>query len=425
MDKKQIPNNSFNTLIIGGGPAGSGLFMKSIKDGTLNQLLSGGLCLIEASDRLVSGQLDRYMVNSDTHSNVFLECLEGRAKDTFKLDRLKDGIDTFNEYADKSIPLNKTGVLLDPLGLQLIELIDQHPSSFVAINTEAEEVHENQDGGYRIITKDHQIFQAKKIVIACGGRPRSSQLDLKYQNKAVHSDDVIKSKAEFSKLNPGDSIIIVGGSHSAFSAAHYLLENHEPLISATQPIEIWANEPPKIYFPSPEIAHAAKYEAFTEDDVCPLTNRVYRLAGLRMDGRELFMNMLGINDVVQEKRVVLKIINKSEGIPSAVLDEANLIIEATGYNFNMPKFYNQKKERMSFLGEKSFHWVNDDCQLVLANGEALSKVFAIGLASGFLPSGELGGEKSFHGQANGIWYYQNLIANIILKQLHENTPIMP
>ncbi len=426
MDKKQIPKNTFNNLIIGGGPAGTGLLMKSIKDGTIDQLFSNGFGLIEASDRLVTGQLDSYLVNSDTYSNVFLEFLEGQAKNVFNLEGLKNGIKTFKDHRDHSIPLTKTSILLDKIGLQLMELIDQHHGSSLAMNTKVIEVHKNKDGTHRVITEDHQIFQTKKLVIACGAKPKSSQVDIKYRKKTIHSDEVIKGKAKekISELHPGDKIIIIGGSHSAFSAAYYLLENHESLISEDHPIEIWANEPPKVYFPSPEIARASKYCDFTDDDICPVTNRVFRLAGLRMDGRKLFMNMLGINENFKEKRVVLKTFNKSDQMPSVVLNNANLIIEATGYRFNMPKFYNEEKEEMSFLGDETHHRVNKDCQLLLSNGEYLKNVYAIGLASGFLPGGQMGGEKSFNGQTNGLWYYQNIIADIILKQLDENFTIM-
>ena len=53
-----------------------------------------------------------------------------------------------------------------------------------------------------------------------------------------------------------------------------------------------------------------------------------------------------------------------------------------------------------------------------AGGNPLPHLFAIGLAAGFVPYGKLGGEKSFRGQANGLWLWQNdvgaMIADAIL-----------
>jgi hypothetical protein len=44
-------------------------------------------------------------------------------------------------------------------------------------------------------------------------------------------------------------------------------------------------------------------------------------------------------------------------------------------------------------------------------------VFGIGLASGHVPDGRLGGEASFSGKANGLWLWQNDIGQMIIDQL--------
>ena len=50
-----------------------------------------------------------------------------------------------------------------------------------------------------------------------------------------------------------------------------------------------------------------------------------------------------------------------------------------------------------------------------------SGLYGIGLAAGFVPWGALGGEKSFIGQANGLWLWQNDIGQMILDQLLEKS----
>jgi hypothetical protein len=49
-----------------------------------------------------------------------------------------------------------------------------------------------------------------------------------------------------------------------------------------------------------------------------------------------------------------------------------------------------------------------------ANGNPLPHLFAIGLASGFVPYGKLGGEPSFRGQANGLWLWQSDVGGLIV-----------
>ncbi|MBK7668363.1 MAG: hypothetical protein IPJ32_14105 [Sphingobacteriaceae bacterium] len=52
-----------------------------------------------------------------------------------------------------------------------------------------------------------------------------------------------------------------------------------------------------------------------------------------------------------------------------------------------------------------------------ADENVIENVFGVGLASGFVPSGKLGGEKNFRGQTNGYWLYQNGVGEIIADQI--------
>jgi hypothetical protein len=46
-------------------------------------------------------------------------------------------------------------------------------------------------------------------------------------------------------------------------------------------------------------------------------------------------------------------------------------------------------------------------------GNVIDNLYTIGLASGFVPSGKLGGEKNFSGQTNGYWLYQHGVGEIV------------
>jgi hypothetical protein len=47
----------------------------------------------------------------------------------------------------------------------------------------------------------------------------------------------------------------------------------------------------------------------------------------------------------------------------------------------------------------------------------LPQLFGIGLAAGFVPSGRLGGEITFRGQANGLWLWQHDVGSLIISAL--------
>jgi hypothetical protein len=57
------------------------------------------------------------------------------------------------------------------------------------------------------------------------------------------------------------------------------------------------------------------------------------------------------------------------------------------------------------------------CRLLDARSAPITGLFGIGMASGFVPGGSMGGEPSFHGHTNGVWLYQNDIGARILDQV--------
>jgi hypothetical protein len=101
------------------------------------------------------------------------------------------------------------------------------------------------------------------------------------------------------------------------------------------------------------------------------------------------------------------------------LSGARICIVAYGYKFNMPEVITGNGTRIGFAGEKSGHWVDQSSQLVSEDGSTIQGLYAIGLSTGFIPSGELGGEPSFEKQTNGLWYYQNLLGGKIVSALIE------
>jgi len=146
---------------------------------------------------------------------------------------------------------------------------------------------------------------------------------------------------------------------------------------------------------------------------------------MRFDGRALLMDLLGI-DGGSEPRAELQRLDSVEGELDEILAEADLIVPAFGYRPRAVPMFAENGQPIRLRGcESKGALVDDDCRVVelSANGERpLSNVFGIGLASGFIPSGDLGGEPSFRGQTNGFWLYQNDVGQIVLSRLLAQTP---
>lgn len=411
--------------IIGGGPAGTGTILKAMKDGRFEEMVAGGLAVIESSSTLIEGSITKYNVNSDTLSDVFLECLEGETGRYLDLGLLHEEIETVRQFHGRSIPLPALQPFLRKLGDLLLGYLQQHPQCTVHINTRATAMQRRPNNSIAIACSSNIAIEAENVILSTGATASScthfaGEVDLlPYQHKSITSDQLIASvhdattKKLLAELPESPDIVILGGNHSAFSAADYLLKQKQWNFKNGS-ISIWSTHAPKIFFSSQEEAIRHNYTDFTHDDICKLTNRVYRLAGLRMDGRALYMKMQQMNGA-QEKRAALHFYSKNSQMESQ-LQSAGLVVNALGYGFNVLPFHDSEG-RVITIRNNNGHWVNNNCQLIGTDDQPIPGLFAVGLGTGFIPSGKLGGESGFTGQTNGLWYYQNATAELLLEHL--------
>jgi hypothetical protein len=211
-------------------------------------------------------------------------------------------------------------------------------------------------------------------------------------------------------------VVILGGSHSAFSAVWALTNLLPPNMFSPASIQLLYRNRLRIFYPSAEEALLDNYLDFTAQDICPVTNRVFRLGGLRGDARQLWRRLSGRPRTEPESRVVLQRINAlSPSVLRTQLEEADLIICALGYRPHTIPFFDAGGRRVPLMADLGLRSVDSGCRVRLTDGRALPNVFSLGLASGYLPYGHMGGEASFVGQQNSLWLYQNDIGHTVYK----------
>ena len=143
---------------------------------------------------------------------------------------------------------------------------------------------------------------------------------------------------------------------------------------------------------------------------------VYRLAGFRLEARDLVLRMLGIDGRAPEPRVAMHRIEGDDPAAQAVLRNADLVIGALGYRpFALP--LSDASGPIPLAAHHGKAMVDRHCRVVGVDGEPVGGVYGIGLAAGFVPWGAMGGERSFVGQANGLWQWQNDVGLMIVDQL--------
>jgi hypothetical protein len=394
----------FGLAIVGAGPAGTGPLLSAAKLGKLDSFLDPGIALIEKTTCL-GGTIGNYDLTANSLGTSFVECLEGPFSPKLFPGVIQDEStrDLFeNRLHTPRLPL--VGHYISLLGDALRGLLEKHPRSRVFTNTAATAIYLG-DETVTVKCADREI-RARHVLLAMGGESmRCAALD-NWRDKTISSDDVLIAGGlqKTLQLLPGDAqIAIVGGSHSGFCVANALLYR---LPTTDVRVTIICRREPRIFYATRGEADADAYP-YAEADVCPFTQRVNRLGGLRFEEKELWRKLNG--RAPADGRVEMRVARLDDC--ANLLDNADLIISAVGYRMRTLPIFDRNSNPVRLA--RNLPLVDERCRLLLADGTPAKRLFGSGLGSGYRPAGMLGGEPSFDGQQNSLWLYQHGIGAII------------
>lgn len=423
-------------VVVGGGPAGSALLCAAGKAGRLDELARAGIVMVDRGDRIGAGRLGRYAITSDSSAETFLSA------DAALPAGLSLGDDAtasaIRAHAGSlGVPLGKVGAYLDRLGDALATRLGSLGGEVLG-GHEVVYAQRGGDGLWRVRARSVADggtveLTTRGLVIATGGHQPAirlaeesvagASLVQRCGDRLIQSDTLLAEggiEAIAARL-PADRplrIAVVGGSTSAVTAAVRLLKSRMTISPGG--LCLLHRRPLRPFYPSAEAAHEDGFHDFGDDDICPVSGFVYRLGGFRLEARELVVHALGIGGRVGDPRLRLhQIAHDDDAEAARLLDEADLVVAAFGYRpYALPLVDAVGRSiRLRADGPVRGPMVDDRCRVIDADGEAVPGVYGIGLAAGFVPSGTLGGEKSFRGQANGLWMWQNDVGRLIVEQL--------
>ncbi len=150
-----------------------------------------------------------------------------------------------------------------------------------------------------------------------------------------------------------------------------------------------------------------------------MSGQVYRLAGFRLDSRELLLSVRGTAGRGPERRVAfLRVLPEDpEGVDRA-LASADLVVAAMGYAPRLLTVLDPQGAEVPLAGsERGRAAVDDRCRVLDREGRPVPGLHGLGLGMGFVPTGRFGGEPSFRGQANGLWLWQNDVGSMVADAL--------
>jgi dTDP-4-amino-4,6-dideoxygalactose transaminase len=429
-----------DTVLIGGGPAGTAMLISASKQGLLPDL-ARGLAVVERSAQLGGGQLGSYAITSDSTAETFLSA----AKDNphAEIAALVDhpgGREIARHAGRLGVPLARTGAFLDALGQRIGEVVTAHGGSLLMQHA-ALESRQTSAGLWQTTVRDgvtgaERTLLSRHIVLATGGYQHPGDVaaaEVAGQTLGDRLGDRLLPSDGFLRLGgvdrlrarladrPAPKIAIIGASTSALASAALLLKSDLALGAGA--LTLLHRQPLRPFYPSAEAALADGFTDFGEDDICPVSGFVYRLAGFRLEARELVLRMLGIGGRAPDPRLrLLRLDGSCDAEVGAALDSADIVIGALGYRPHALPLFAADGSRIALSADAPGRprLTDQQCRVIDAAGEPLPGAFGIGLAAGFVPEGALGGERSFRGKANGLWLWQNDVGQMIVRQIAEN-----
>ena len=424
-----------STVVVGGGPAGTALLNAATKRGLLPRF-ARDLLLVERDDGVGGGRLGRYAITSDSTATTFLTAVKDNAHP--ELAALVDhpAGRAVAAHADAmGVPLVEVGPLLRVTGERLAALTRDH-GGHVLTGHEVLGARQGGDGLWQLrirrLADGHEFDQlARNVVIATGGHQPIDRLAVQQVagaplaelagDRLVQSDDVLtlggfEKVADLLAAKRSPRIAVIGGSTSALTTVALLLKSRPALPLGAGGITLLHRRPLRPFYHSVEAAHAEGFTDFGADDICPVSGFVYRLAGFRLEARELVLRMLGVDGRSPDPRVALhRIAGDDDEAARAMVRGADLVIAALGYRPLALPVTGADGAPLALAASLGRPMVDRHCRVVDPAGAPLPGLYGIGLAAGFVPWGALGGESSFRGQANGLWLWQNDVGLMIVE----------
>lgn len=437
------PARHFHSLIVGGGPAGTGPLVYGAWSGRLPELLDRGLAVVEAGTSLGDGRLGRYVINSNSTGATFLECLEHGVSDAYLQRTLASPLPAeVNRYRDDVLPLALAGKLLRSIGDDLCGAAEQSTASKVYLRTRAEEIRVVGPGRFEVSLKsaaDAAVTRvsASRVLIATGGNARvacdagASLAAACRDNGAkslpmmMTSDELLTEAGRRSAeawLDGFDApqVVVVGGAHSALSSAWLLLERMRGEFSFDDGAILLLNRAPiKVYYDTLEAARADGYAEFGPDDVGG-KGQVYPIAGLRGNAKALYRQIAGIGDATPEPRVrVLPLPTGPAQWRALPVDwqRLALVVFSTGYVQPSLAIRSVRGAPISLHGHYTERYVDQSSRVLDALGAPIPGLYATGFTTGFSPVQMLSGEPSYQGKENSVWLCQHLLGESLFNAL--------
>jgi hypothetical protein len=390
------------TLLAGLGPAGRVVLTAMMASGRLPELCSDGLVVVDPQEQPGGGALLGYNVRSDSAAAVFAECVRAF--------RDEPEVSTSSSLAHilalpdgETVALPVVGTLLSEATVPLVRHARDQGAD-VRLGARLVDVRPRAAGGTFVTTCRAGRFErmtVSRLIIAIGGAPYvPDAVTRRIQAEILHSDELLRPaglQRALDALPPDPRVVVIGRAHSAFAVANKLLSSSQADRWGSASVTALTRGPVRVTYPDVATARADG-ATFSPDDVCPQSQRVWRLCGLRGDAARRYR--LGRDGI--DPRLSVVELQTSE--LTEATSRADLVIAATGY----------RSASLRLLPGSS---TRADGSVLDRHGRPIPGIRSIGLGSGSRRNPATGGEPSYDGPVDGVWHYQTAVAPPMLEDL--------
>jgi hypothetical protein len=433
----------FHSVIVGGGPAGTGPLIYGAWSGRLGELLDRGVAVVESGTNMCAGRLDRYVINSNSVGATFLECLEHEIDDSYLVGtRSSELYAQVRSYRNDVLPLSLVARLLKSIGEDLCAATTNAARSHAFLETRVEEVRVLGAGRFEVVIKclrsdSVQKITANRVLLATGGNAQvacdagATIVDHCMRHGAENRPMMITSEELLTDhgrdgveawLDGYDlpQVIVIGGAHSAMSSAWLLLERMSGDFQFRDgSVTLLHRSPIKVFYESVADADADGFNAYSADDVGS-KGQVFPLAGLRGDAKALYRKISGLDSAVSESRAqTLPLPASAPGWDALPIEWSSLalVVFATGYTQPDVPIRNASGKSIPLQGRFTERFVDQNSRVLDTFGAPIQGLFATGFTTGFSPVEMLGGEPSYGGKENSVWLCQHLLGEQLFSAL--------
>lgn len=437
-------------VFCGGGPAATGVIVSAAQDGRLDELLEHGVFVIEQGESLCAGSIGHYRITGNTPAASFVRWLGNPAsRDLFEAVAADSATKVLLRRGSWYPPLRLVGSYLESVGVALRQILESHEACTVALATSVRSVRLLADGGVRVIAEptgdsaESFSVTAAHAVIAMGGCEPTGLETLSllpgitlagFESKLCHASALIDDRLGppphlVEAVRETGSAVVVGGSHSGWSAAWVLLHDRAFRGPGGEPprVTVLHRRPLLFFYDTAPEARAAGYDFDEVLDVCPSSGNVYRYGGLRApDTRALALAAVGSGRRKPPVRAV-RLVDEPEVRTDVrrTLDAAGLVVGAVGFHARLPELAWEDGRRLEPAVSGGGLVVTRDAKLVTADGAVVPEILACGLGAGLAADSGLVCEPSYAGRLDGVPLYQNEVGRIVLGSLLPDAPRRP